>query len=70
MLRCIACDPNQEREPHEAHVEVWQVGDRWVPSCSDRVLDWWSHDSNRSIAERRFVGAPDRWIRPLTKKED
>lgn len=62
---CIACNPNSEFLAHEAYVEVWQAGGNWVPSCCDRVLDWWNTDSTQAIKERKEAGAPEAWIRPL-----
>lgn len=57
---CIACNPDGEHEYHEAHVIIWQVGDKWIPSCSNRVLTWWDNDRAPALA-----GAPSDWIRPL-----
>lgn len=65
LQRCVACDPNDEHEPHPASVLVWQVGDEWVPSCADRVLSWWTGESASSYEERVEAGAPEDWIRPL-----
>lgn len=64
LRECIACNPDGEHPPHEAHVEVWSVSG-WVTSCADRVLDWWATDSTDSIRDRKAAGAPEAWIRPL-----
>jgi len=66
---CTACNPNGEYPPHEAHVQVWQTGGNWVPSCSDRVIDWWASECVASWRDRREVGAPARWIRPLDPQQ-
>lgn len=59
---CEAC--GEEAFAHAAHVQIWQIGDRWVPSCSDRVTSWWN-DAGDSIPDRVSAGAPADWIRPL-----
>ena len=67
-ITCKACDPNGEHAPHAAHVEIWQAGDEigrgpqtgsWVPSCADRVLDWWNTDGIEAMNERKQAGAPE-----------
>lgn len=60
VIMCKACNPEGEHPWHPAHVLIWQVGDEWVPSCSDRVLTWWD-DHNAP----REAGAPLEWIKPL-----
>lgn len=68
MVECIACNPNGEYPPHEAHVEVWQSGGGWIPSCCDRVLSWWDTRAMESEKLRKETGAPEKWIRPLGTK--
>jgi hypothetical protein len=65
MTECVGCNPNGEYESHEAHVEVWSIGDEWVPVCSNRVLDWWATTTRDSYRDMGAAGAPKRWIRPL-----
>ena len=66
---CKACNPNDEYPPHEAHVLVWQFAapgeSNWVPSCCNRVLDWWAYDVSSSLRDMKDAGAPERWIIPL-----
>lgn len=55
-------------EPHQAHLLAWQVGDKWIPICSNRALSWWGDGRTRD-REMREAGAPTRWLKPLPKEE-
>jgi hypothetical protein len=69
-MKCVGCNFNGEADQtHEADVLLWRVGDRWVPCCSDRALDWWDEGGEAGHRHRVDVGAPDRWIRPLSDLE-